>query len=111
MANQYPQIGANAFAQGCELARTTITAFYTALYNSLALNPDERGLTDQLLFQLLKRVPAINVHRTSWDEESTDGYDYSWQFSAMNPQTNKVQNRWLFLQAKNYKIERYNGKM
>lgn len=54
----YPQVGGNAFAQGCEVARSAITDFYTALNARLGLNPDERGLTDQLLYYLTDRVPV-----------------------------------------------------
>ena len=54
----YPQVGGNAFAQGCEMARSTITNFYTVLNEKLGLNPDERGLTDQLLYHLIAKVPV-----------------------------------------------------
>ncbi|KAI0091727.1 hypothetical protein BDY19DRAFT_904340 [Irpex rosettiformis] len=108
MSSTYPQVGANAFAQGCEVSRSAITDFYTALNARLGLNPDERGLTDQLLYHLTGRVP-VNVSRSSVDVEATKGYDYSWQFSAKNPITGMWQKRWLFFQAKNYKPTTFSG--
>ncbi|KAI0761890.1 hypothetical protein BC629DRAFT_1597194 [Irpex lacteus] len=96
-------------APGCEAARSAITAFFTALNARLGLNPDERGLTDQLLYYLTARVP-VHVSRSSVDIEATKGYDYSWQFSAKNPITGVWQKRWLFFQAKNYKPDTFGGK-
>lgn len=64
-STSYPQVGANAFAQGCEAARSAITAFFTALNARLGLNPDERGLTDQLLYYLTARVPVHVVCTTN----------------------------------------------
>lgn len=65
-STSYPQVGANAFAQGCEAARRAITAFFTALTTRLGLNPDERGLTDQLLYHLTDRVPVHVVCTTNF---------------------------------------------
>jgi hypothetical protein len=59
-APDYPQVGANVFAQGCEAGRTKITQIFGALNDRLNINPDERGLTDQLLYNITDRV-LINV--------------------------------------------------
>ena len=63
MANPYPQVGANTFAQGVESGRTQITQIFAALNDRLNINPDERGLTDQLLYNITQRV-LINVVST-----------------------------------------------
>ncbi|THG94452.1 hypothetical protein EW026_g7021, partial [Hermanssonia centrifuga] len=111
MADPFPQVGNNEFTQGCELARNTLHPFFTLFYQSLNAVPDERGLTDQLLFQLTRKVAAINVDRTTPKEESVSGYDYSWRFRTKNLQTNQWEKRWIFLQAKIYKPETVSGQL
>ncbi|THG94454.1 hypothetical protein EW026_g7022 [Hermanssonia centrifuga] len=111
MADPYPQIGSNEFAQGCELARNTLHPFFNLFYQSLHAVPDERGLTDQLLFQLTRKVAAINVDRATTAVEAVSGYDYSWRFRTKNPQTNQWEKRWVFLQAKTYKPETVGGQV
>ncbi|PSR76159.1 hypothetical protein PHLCEN_2v8657 [Hermanssonia centrifuga] len=111
MADPFPQVGNNEFTQGCELARNTLHPFFTLFYQSLNAVPDERGLTDQLLFQLTRKVAAINVDRTTPKEESISGYDYSWRFRTKNLQTNQWEKRWIFLQAKIYKPEIVSGQL
>jgi hypothetical protein len=59
-APEYPQVGANVFAQGCEAGRAKITQIFGALNDRMNINPDERGLIDQLLYHITDKV-LINV--------------------------------------------------